>query len=82
MFQGQERALGTGKGLMRDFNVDRTALIETFADHKLNCSLHGGELPRLTDSSSAGSVTKKPAADCVHTPVGGLAEGREKYHAG
>jgi len=32
-------------------------------------------------SESAGSVTKKSAADRVHTPVGDLAEDGEKYHA-
>jgi len=31
---------------------------------------------------SAGSVTKKPAADRVHTPVGELTEDGEKHHTG
>jgi hypothetical protein len=68
--QSHKGAFGTSKGLVRDLNVDRAALSETTVVHKFQ------------SIRSASSVTKKPAADRVHRPVGRFAEDGEQDHAG
>src|ERR1700733_2717207 len=70
ILQSHKGAFGTGIGLVRDLNVDRAALSETTVVHKFH------------SISLASSVTKKPAAERNHHPVGRFTEDGEQYHAG